>query len=69
MNARMKYMKQSPGAIKAMSDLELYLQKCGLERSLLHLVKLRAPQINGWNRFSATFRVPSALKSIRVTQA
>jgi hypothetical protein len=25
--------------------------------------------INGWNRFSVTFRVPPALKSIRVAQA
>ena len=47
MNARMEYMKQSPGAIKALFGLELYLEKCGLERSLLHLLKLRASQING----------------------
>jgi AhpD family alkylhydroperoxidase len=43
----MEYMKHSPGAIKAMSGLELHLQKCGLERGLLHLLKLRASQING----------------------
>lgn len=47
MNARMDYMKRSPGAIKAMYGLGLHLQKCGLERSLLHLLKLRASQING----------------------
>jgi hypothetical protein len=45
MNARMEYMKHSPGAIKALSGLELYLEKCGLERSLLHLLKLRVSQI------------------------
>jgi len=43
----MEYMKHGPGAIKALSGLELYLAKCGLERSLLHLLKLRASQING----------------------
>jgi AhpD family alkylhydroperoxidase len=47
MNARMEYMKHGPGAIKALSGLELHLAKCGLERSLLHLLKLRASQING----------------------
>ncbi len=40
-------MKASPGAIKAMSGLELHLRNCGLERSLLHLIKLRASLING----------------------
>ena len=43
----MEYVKHGPGAIKALSGLELYLAKCGLERSLLHLLKLRASQING----------------------
>jgi hypothetical protein len=40
MNARMEYMKHSPGAIKALSGLELYLEKCAFERSLLHLLKI-----------------------------
>ena len=31
----------------AMSELERYLDECGLEPSLLDLVKLRASQING----------------------
>jgi AhpD family alkylhydroperoxidase len=43
----MEYMKKGPGAIKAMSGLEMHLRNCGLERSLLHLVKLRASLING----------------------
>lgn len=47
MKARVDYQKQAPGAFQAMVGLETYLMKCGLERSLLHLVKLRASQING----------------------
>src|SRR5258705_4458704 len=35
------------GAIKAMYGLATYLQDCGLEKSLLHLVYLRASQMNG----------------------
>lgn len=41
------YRKVAPGAIEAMSGLERYLTTCGLEPSLLELVKLRASQING----------------------
>ncbi len=47
MNARIDYIKQAPGAYRAMAGLELYLGKCGLEKGLLHLLKLRASQING----------------------
>ena len=47
MNARMDYMKIGAEAVKAMRGLETHLRNCGLERSLLHLVKLRASQING----------------------
>ena len=43
----MEYMKHGPAAIKAMYGLELHLQKCGLEKKLMHLVKLRASLING----------------------
>ena len=32
---------------KAVLGLERYLHECGLEESLLHLIKLRASQING----------------------
>lgn len=39
--------KVAPGAYKAMFGLEQYLHTCGLEESLLHLIKLRASQING----------------------
>src|SRR5205085_11564936 len=37
----------SAGGYKAMLGLEQYLHHCGLEIKLLHLVKLRASQING----------------------
>ncbi|RYD21397.1 MAG: carboxymuconolactone decarboxylase family protein [Verrucomicrobiaceae bacterium] len=47
MNTRMDYMKHGAGAIKALYGPELYLQNTSLEKSLRHLVKLRASQING----------------------
>jgi len=43
----MDYAKAAPGAMKAMSGLDAYLARCGLEASLRELVKLRASQING----------------------
>ncbi|HZY73243.1 MAG TPA: carboxymuconolactone decarboxylase family protein [Edaphobacter sp.] len=47
MEQRFNYFKAAPDAYKAMSGLEAYLHACGLEEGLLHLVKLRASQING----------------------
>jgi AhpD family alkylhydroperoxidase len=47
MKARIDYAKRAPGAFQAMVGLETYLRKCGLEPGLLHLLKLRASQING----------------------
>lgn len=44
---RFDYAKAAPGGYRAMAGLEHYLHECGLEESLLHLVKLRASQING----------------------
>jgi AhpD family alkylhydroperoxidase len=44
---RIDYNKLAPEAIKAMLGLQGYVNKCGLEKSLLELVKLRASQING----------------------
>ena len=46
-NVRMEYWKLAPGAFKAMMSLETYLRDCGFEKSLLHMVKLRASQMNG----------------------
>ena len=37
----------APDGYKAMIGLEQYLHDCGLEEPLIHLVKLRASQING----------------------
>lgn len=39
--------KVASGAYKAMLGLERYLHECGLEVGLLHLIKLRASQLNG----------------------
>jgi AhpD family alkylhydroperoxidase len=47
MNSRFNYVKAAPGAYKAMLGLEQYLHECGLEEPLIHLIKLRASQING----------------------
>ena len=47
MQPRLNYTQAAPGAYKAMLGLEEYLHKSGLEESLLHLIKLRASQING----------------------
>ena len=47
MQPRIDYGKVAPGAYKAMLGLESYLHGCGLEVPLLHLIKLRASQLNG----------------------
>lgn len=38
--------KAAPAAYKPLLDLQAYTDQCGLERSLLELVKMRASQIN-----------------------
>lgn len=47
MEQRIDYQKVAPEPVRAMYGLGKYLNACGLERSLLELVKLRASQING----------------------
>ena len=47
MDARIKIEKAAPGAVKAMLDLQKYVDNCGLEESLLDLIRLRSSQING----------------------
>ena len=47
MKPRMEYWKVAPAAFKAMSSLEAYLRESGLGKGLLHMVKLRASQMNG----------------------
>jgi AhpD family alkylhydroperoxidase len=44
---RFDYAKIAPGTYQAMLGLERYLHECGLEDSLIHLIKLRASQVNG----------------------
>lgn len=47
MEPRMNYREAAPELLKAVLALNGAVDRCGLERSLLHLVKLRASQING----------------------
>jgi len=47
MKPRIEYAQAAPEAIAAFSGVEKYVRKCGLEHSLLELVKLRASQMNG----------------------
>ena len=47
MISRMKIEQAAPGVFQAMLGLEKYLRDCGLEASLLDLVRMRASQING----------------------
>jgi AhpD family alkylhydroperoxidase len=43
----MEYWKIAPGAYKAMASLEAYLHGSGLDPALVHVLKLRASQLNG----------------------
>jgi AhpD family alkylhydroperoxidase len=47
MQPRIAYNKYSPNALHAMFALEKHLKSSAIEEKLLHLVKLRASQING----------------------
>ena len=47
MQPRIDYYKLSPGGYKAMLGLEMCLNHSGLEKKLLHMIKLRVSQING----------------------
>lgn len=47
MESRLNPFKASPKAYEAMSNLEKFVDSCGLERPLLELVKMRGSQING----------------------
>src|SRR5258708_31478266 len=43
----MDFRNASPPAAKAIADLHAVVRNCGLDHSLLELVKLRASQLNG----------------------
>lgn len=47
MKAKLNYMTAAPDAFQGMMTISDYVQKSGLEKSLLELVKIRASQING----------------------
>lgn len=47
MQPRIDGAKVAPGGYKAMLGLETYLHQSSLELPLIHLIKLRASQING----------------------
>ena len=47
MEARLEYRKFSQEPYQAMLALEKYLASCGLDHRFMHLLKLRASQING----------------------
>jgi AhpD family alkylhydroperoxidase len=46
MKARLDFRKASPEGEKAMMGLHMFVRNCGLDHSLMELVKLRASQIN-----------------------
>jgi AhpD family alkylhydroperoxidase len=47
MQSRFNYAKVAPGVYDAMDALEQYLHASSVEEPLIHLIKLRASQING----------------------
>jgi AhpD family alkylhydroperoxidase len=47
MRERLNYYKAAPDGVKALRQVGTYLKTSGLEAGLLHLVYLRASQING----------------------
>jgi len=47
MKPRLNFYGQAPELTKALVALNKAVDECGLEKSLLHLIKLRASQING----------------------
>jgi AhpD family alkylhydroperoxidase len=47
MDSRLDYHKFSPEGLQAMRALEKHIASCGLDHKFVHLLKLRASQING----------------------
>ncbi|MGH9474797.1 MAG: carboxymuconolactone decarboxylase family protein [Terriglobales bacterium] len=44
---RLDYNLAAPGGVQAILSLQKYVNECGLDQSLLELVKLRCSQLNG----------------------
>jgi len=47
MKARLDFREASPNGVRALARLHQFVHQCGIEHSLVELVKLRASQING----------------------
>jgi AhpD family alkylhydroperoxidase len=47
MKELLSYAKASPEAVAAFRGVETYVRQCGLDHTLLELIKTRASQING----------------------
>lgn len=47
MTPRIDFPKQNPKPLQLMLNIESYLAGCGLDHRLLHLIKMRASQLNG----------------------
>src|SRR5260370_17212958 len=47
MEPRIDYRKFAAEAQKSLYALEKYIAECGLDHKLIHLIKMRASQING----------------------
>jgi AhpD family alkylhydroperoxidase len=47
MKPRIDFQKTSPKPMQLMLAIEGYLRNCGLDHGLLHLIKMRASQLNG----------------------
>jgi hypothetical protein len=67
MESRLDYQQIAPGAVQAMRALETYMRQSRLERSLLHLIKTRASQINGALTVSKCTRARRAPTASRKT--
>jgi len=46
MEARLEYARRSPEGYRAFLALNKFVNECGLEHSLLELIKVRASQLN-----------------------
>jgi AhpD family alkylhydroperoxidase len=72
MKSRFNYATVASGVYDAMDALDHYLGQCGLDERLLHLVRLRASQINGcaycldmhWKDLRATGETEQRLYSL-----
>jgi AhpD family alkylhydroperoxidase len=47
MQPRIDYRKFNPAPLQALLSMEQYIAGCGLDHKLVHMLKLRASQING----------------------